>query len=483
LKRKVKENTKKQSGQNVREILRSGRSLNLILWFSFALFAIVIVLLFVIVQNLLLDRHYREQTVKKLGEAGAESEEMLQETPTADAAEGKFLELCLRHGVIGYLIDADGEGVFDGKSHIKLADELKQKVTDGNVILTYSDNLAYASEVIFGGKKCYLCLVCSIEPLNEFESGMGMISLLTSLSALILAFVASAFVAMLVTKPVTEVTARAKELARGNYSLNFKESYFCREMNELSEALEYARDEISKTDRMQKELIANVSHDFKTPLTMIKAYASMILEISGDDKRKREANAKVIIDESDRLAALVADVLDLSKIQAGYGADEKTVFNLSEEVYRVAGRFGYLSETGGYSFDTEVEDDLYISANRERVEQVLYNLIGNAVNYTGEDKRVKIRLCRKGENSRFEVIDSGKGIAEEDIPTIWTRYYRSSETHKRPVKGTGLGLSIVKGILEAHGCPYGVESEQGKGSCFWAEFSPPPALDSKEETK
>ena len=225
---------------------------------------------------------------------------------------------------------------------------------------------------------------------------------------------------------------------------------------------------------MQQEVIANVSHDFKTPLTMIKAYASMIREISGDDKEKRDAHAKIIIDESDRLTALVLDLLDISKLRAGFGADERTVFNLSEEVYRVAERFDYLKDTAGYQIETEVESDLYISANRARTEQVLYNLIGNAVNYTGQDKKVKVRLFVKGQNLRFEVVDSGVGIKQEEIPTIWDRYYRSSETHKRPVKGTGLGLSIVKGILEAHGYPFGIESEEGKGSVFWVEFFPAP---------
>ncbi len=119
-----------------------------------------------------------------------------------------------------------------------------------------------------------------------------------------------------------------------------------------------------------------------------------------------------------------------------------------------------------------VEDDLYAYANKERIEQVLYNLIGNAVNYTGADKRVVVRLIRKDGGARFEVADSGKGIPPDEIDTIWDRYYRSNKTHKRPVQGTGLGLSIVKGILLSQGCPFGVISEVGKGSCFWVEFPP-----------
>ena len=181
---------------------------------------------------------------------------------------------------------------------------------------------------------------------------------------------------------------------------------------------------------MQKELIANVSHDFKTPLTMIKAYASMIREISGENKQKRDAHAKVIIDECDRLTMLVSDLLDLSKLRAGVDVDEKhTVFDLSDEVRSVTERFLYLRETGGYVIETDVEDGLCTEGNKERIAQVFYNLIGNAVNYTGEDKRVRVRLYKKGDKARFEVIDTGKGIPAEELDTIWDRYYPVSYTH------------------------------------------------------
>ncbi len=465
--------------------------MNLVLWFCFSLFAIVVVLIFTVVQNALVDRHYRKKTVENLETAGVELLGAIKPNTDEQEALRLFVEAYKTYGVSGYMLAPDGQSFFsdltDQKSYPALAQVLNKelKKEGESVIISYGNTLIYATETTYGGQSCYLCVTKTLELLTDLEEGMGLISFVMVLVAIVLSFAASGFVAMLVTKPVNEVTARAKELARGDYSLDFKENYFCREINELSEALDYACVEISKADKMQQELIANVSHDFKTPLTMIKAYASMIREISGDDKEKRDAHAKVIIDESDRLTALVVDLLDISKLRAGFGSDERAVFNLSEEVYRVAERFDYLKETAGYEIETEVESDLYIHANRARTEQVLYNLIGNAVNYTGEDKKVKVRLFVKGENLRFEVIDTGAGIKQEDIPTIWDRYYRSSEMHKRPVKGTGLGLSIVKGVLEAHGYPFGVESEEGKGSTFWVEFFPAPAEEDaiKERTK
>ena len=145
--------------------------------------------------------------------------------------------------------------------------------------------------------------------------------------------------------------------------------------------------------------------------------------------------------------------------------------NLSEFVHTVIERFDYLVETAGYSIERDIEDELYTDADVEKLEQVVYNLIGNAVNYTGDDKRIIVGLKRTdGGKIRFTVSDTGKGIPPEEIDTIWDRYYRSSETHKRPIRGTGLGLSIVKTILQKHGFEFGVESEVGKGSTFYVLF-------------
>lgn len=457
---------------------RAGRSLNLILWLAFSLFAIVIVALYAVAYSILMGRQYREYAVNSLLAAGEEMRAFVEETADEQTAVRGLYRIAYDYSASFLLIYEDGESVFPDVSEQQrypaLADGLRDQLVGGQArIFTTESELAYAAGVLFGGRDCYLYVTSSLAPLIETEEGLATLSLVCGLFAIVLAFVASGYIAMLITKPVTEVTERAKTLARGDYDLHFKEDYFCLEINELSDALDHARQEVSKADTIQKELIANVSHDFKTPLTMIKAYASMIREISGDNKEKRDAHAAIIISEADRLAALVGDVLDLSRLRAGVMTGLQSTFNLSDEIYCITGRFDFLRETQGYVIETEIEDGLYVSAGRERIEQVLYNLIGNAVNYTGEDKRIRVRLFRKGEVSRFEVIDSGKGIPPEEVDTVWDRYYRSSKTHKRPVKGTGLGLSIVKGILLAHGFAFGIISEVGKGSCFWVEFPPP----------
>ena len=229
-----------------------------------------------------------------------------------------------------------------------------------------------------------------------------------------------------------------------------------------------ASTEIARVETLRKDLLANVSHDLRTPLTMIKAYAEMIRDLSGDSPEKRTKHLQVIIDETDRLTLLVSDILNLSKLQSGMIDMDMKVINFSSHLREIVSRFSMLEKT---EVNLEMQDDIYISADSKQLGQAVYNLIINAINYSGEDI-VTVRLHTiKGGKVRFEVADSGIGIPKEQLPYIWERYYKvdRSENYKRAVKGTGLGLSIVKGVFERHGFNYGVDSEVGKGSTFWFE--------------
>ena len=455
----------------------TGKSLNFLLWFAFSMFAFMVVVVFVLVQNALVMRQYRERSMQFMRDSGEQMLDEIESAQNFNSLGWQLLQLANDNGLTVRLFYENGNSVFEAVAtegdFAALAQYLMQQYEAGidSNFLPDGDSIIYTHVTQVGGRTAFLYLSTPTQMHGVLESSLRWLSVVTALVSVVLAFVVSGIVAPIITKPLTEVTTRAKEMARGNYNIYFKKDYYCAEIRELSEALEYARTEISRADVVQKELIANVSHDFKTPLTMIKAYASMIREISGDNKQKRDANAQVIIDECDRLTGLVSDLLDLSKLRAGLLKDNLSIFDLSEEVCSVADRFSYLRETEGLIVETDIEDGIEVEADKERIAQVLYNLIGNAVNYTGDDeKRIRIKLYVKQNNARFEVIDTGKGIPADELDTIWDRYYRSNKTHKRPVSGTGLGLSIVKNILLQHNFPFGVISEEGKGSCFWVEF-------------
>ena len=275
-----------------------------------------------------------------------------------------------------------------------------------------------------------------------------------------------------ISEPIIRINKSAKELPQGRFSADIGK-YDYAEIKQLAATLKSASKEITKSDDLRRELMSNISHDLRTPLTMIKAYAELIRDLSGDNPEKRERHLKIIIDETDRLSSLVTDILDLSKVQAGVAEINLETFDFSGRLSKVISRFDIMKENDGIIIDLRADDGIMITADITKLEQVVYNLINNAVTYVGDDNTVIVRLFRKGNGMmRFEVEDHGEGISEENLPYIWDRYYKVSQgdsTHKRAKMGSGIGLSIVKGVLEQHNFPFGAQSEEGKGSTFWFE--------------
>lgn len=282
--------------------------------------------------------------------------------------------------------------------------------------------------------------------------------------------VLSAYAAENLSTPINRLKISARRLAQGDYTAQFTGGG-CAEVDDLADALTYASHELSRTDEMQRDLIANVSHDMRTPLTMMKAYAEMIRDLSGDNPVKREQHLNVIIEEADRLSLLVSDMLDLSRLESGTQKLEPERMDISEKLREIAKRYEGLSGKMGYSLHFTGDAPFMIYCDSGKIERVICNLLNNAINYTSkEDRRVFLRQINQGDRVRIEITDTGDGIEEDKIKLIFDKYYRS-ENHKREVVGTGLGLSIVKTILKMHGYSYGVNSRLGEGSTFWFEAS------------
>ncbi len=274
------------------------------------------------------------------------------------------------------------------------------------------------------------------------------------------------FISRRLSRPVSEINEEAKILASGSYNVNFTGGGY-RETEELADTLNYAASELSKVDRMQKELIANISHDLRTPLTMISGYSEVMRDIPGE---MTPENMQIIIDETRRLTSLVNDVLDLSRLTSGQTEPKNEVFSLTGLVREAMDRYAHLKESEGYTITFEADGEAYVFADSTRISQVLYNLVNNAINYTGEDKKITVTQSISGNNVRISVADTGEGIPEDKLELIWERYYKASEYHRRGTVGSGLGLSIVKQILEGYGAPFGVTSRVGEGSVFWFEL-------------
>ncbi len=318
------------------------------------------------------------------------------------------------------------------------------------------------------GDTYILMLNSELEPLNAtvetLKIQFWMIAFILFWGALLLALLISRNI----SAPIQKMNRAAKRLAKGHYDADFRVDGY-REVNELSDSLTHASQQLAQNDRLQKELIANISHDLRTPLTMIVGYSEVMRDLPGENTPE---NVQVIIDETQRLSQLVNDLLDLSKLQAGTRMPSLETINLTELIESTMLRYEKLTQKDGYRIEYQTDMSVNIRADRTMLLQVIYNLINNAINYTGEDKLVRViqTLTGDGNRVRVSVVDSGAGIPPEQIPLIWDRYYKIDKVHRRAMIGTGLGLSIVKQILEAHQTTYGVESKEGSGSTFWFEL-------------
>ncbi len=328
------------------------------------------------------------------------------------------------------------------------------------------NTFVFGCRLMDGGRvEGYLFLNTALEPVGAAINIMKRMLMFISVLLLVIGVLIAFYLSNRLAVPIVRITKSAHRLAYGDFNTKFEGGSY-REVDELARTLTYAEQQLSRVDSMQRDLIANVSHDLRTPLTMLKAYAEMIRDISGENPVKRNAHLQVIIDETDRLALLVNDILDLSKLENGSIKPEMQRFDISVRLREIVDRYKGISEKMGYHIHFTPDVPVEVMGDPGQIERVICNLINNAINYTGEDKNVYVRQINTPEGVRIEVQDTGKGIEEDKIQRIFDKYYRS-ENHKREVVGTGLGLSIVKAILKMHEFHYGVSSRIGEGSVFW----------------
>ncbi len=304
---------------------------------------------------------------------------------------------------------------------------------------------------------------CSLTPVGSIVDTIKIQLYIITGSCVLFSIIITLLFTYRITRPIARINQNAKALAKGKYNVRF-EGGGCREIDELSETLSYASEELSKLEKLQNELISNISHDLRTPLTMINGYAEVMRDIPGENTPE---NVQIIIDETQRLSALVNNLLEISKMQQEAKIITTERFSITDLIKETASRFEKLNENKGYSITFEAFEQAFVNADKEKISQVLYNLIGNAINYTGEDKKVYIRQTVADSIVKIEVCDTGEGIEPEKLPQIWQRYYRADKFHKRSELGMGIGLSIVKDILESHNAAFGVSSKLGTGSVFW----------------
>lgn len=457
-------------------------------WLYFMIFAVVILVLIWLFQYVFLDKYYESAKIRDIASVANKVRDAYG-TSTQNETCGK---LAYENNLCIVLTDESGNRVTGSnnlgsystlykdimENHSRHVFELKAKLnksSDGNYTEMIDDEqtsfkgLIYCTTVFepSAQKQAYLFIESSIEPIDSTVSIIREQLIYITVILIELAFLVTLFISKRLSRPITSITNTAKQFAAGDYSVEFKgEGY--KEVEELSTVLNNAENEIKKVSDLRKDLIANISHDLRTPLTMVKAYAEMIRDLSGDNPQKRNEHVQIIIDEADRLTALVNNLLELSKLESGNMELEMSDFSIVDKLNDCMTRYTLLIEQNGYDIKYEPDEDRIITADINKLDQVIYNFINNAINYTGEHKVIRVRQINKPDCVRVEVVDNGSGISKELLPLVFDRYYRDAKV-KRAVVGTGLGLSICKEILKKHGFAFGVSSVEGEGSTFWFE--------------
>jgi len=225
--------------------------------------------------------------------------------------------------------------------------------------------------------------------------------------------------------------------------------------------------EIRRLETVRSDFVANVSHELKTPLTSIKGFVETLLEGALDDKENNRHFLKIIRDHAERLDNLVNDLLSLSHLESKEIILKKTSFNLKQQVEGVISGFGSQLKKKDIEIKNELSAGISVTADKDRLGQVVTNLMDNAIKFNKEKGFVRVYGEEINDKVKITVEDSGIGIPEKDISRIFERFYRVDKARSRELGGTGLGLSIVKHIVELQGGSVGVESTEGLGSKFW----------------
>lgn len=319
--------------------------------------------------------------------------------------------------------------------------------------------LSIVRPFLYNGKPAILIMSLPEASINDsvnlFKEVFWWIFALTIVSTLVV----SSYMSKKFTRPIQILKNAAHEIASGNLNvkINYKEED---ELGELAKSMNTMVKQLSITDKFRKDLIANISHDLKTPLGLIRGYSEMLLDYYGEDKEKREKYLNTVIKETERMSKLVDDVLQLSKLQSGMVEVKEETIDLEKLIFEILDIFEI--QILEKNIEVRLENlKVKVVADREMIKRAIINIISNAIASMENGGTLSITAELQDKNVLIKISDTGCGIPEKDLEHIFDRFYKGNKS------GTGLGLAIVKEILTLHQSDFGIRSKEGEGTTFY----------------
>ncbi|WP_225624290.1 sensor histidine kinase [Thermoanaerobacterium thermosaccharolyticum] len=283
--------------------------------------------------------------------------------------------------------------------------------------------------------------------------------LLMLLICIVVIIIMSIVMSKKLTKPIDDLKYAAQNIASGNLDVKLDVNTND-ELEDLAMSMNSMAENLSKAEKFKRDLIANITHDLKTPLGLIKGYCEMLLDFYGEDKEKRNEYLNAALNEVDRMSKMIDDVLSLSKFQSGLVKLKISSFNLKSLVDDVVLSFEPLLHGKNINIVTE-NLDVIVNGDAELIRRVIMNLLSNSIKSISESGLITISAILENNHVKVIVSDTGKGIKREELPNVFKKFYKGDKS------GIGLGLAIVKEILDLHGSEYYIESEINKGTLFY----------------
>ncbi|MDT8301482.1 MAG: ATP-binding protein [Sedimentisphaerales bacterium] len=311
-------------------------------------------------------------------------------------------------------------------------------------------------------------------PLSDVQLQIQLIYrvlLVGAIVAVVIAFTVAYYLSRSITFPISRMQEVAQLIAKGDFSrkvtIKSKDELgeLAKSLNIMAAELQQKMENLKRMDIVRTDFVANVSHELKTPLTLIKGYVETLENKAINDKEKASKFISIIKEHTNRLENIIEDLLSLSELELSKDCLSKTEFDLKKLIDEVTLSFGYALDTKRHVLSIEQRgDDFRIKADRDKIEQVIVNLIDNAVKYTNEAGQIKILLHEQQNNISVTIRDNGIGIPKEDVGRVFERFYRVDKARSRELGGTGLGLGIAKHIILAHNGQISIESKINEGT-------------------